>query len=186
MNKVARGNRVRPPATAASRAKGKGGAGKGPQGGSGALAKRQGELGGQLGKLMQRLEALGAKPPNHLQGAGEAMGQARRSLDEQALGRATQQQGLALDRLRQGAQSMAEQMMQMLGGQMGRAGQGKRDPLGRPERTQGPDLGSSVRVPDEIDIQRAREILDELRRRLGEPSRPLLELDYLERLIRSF
>ena len=167
---------------------GEGGAGKGPKGGggSGGLAKRQGELGGQLGRLMEQLEALGAKPPDQLQGAGQAMGDAQRSLDGQALGRATQQQGLALDRLRKGTQSMAEQMMKMMGAQMGRAGQGKRDPLGRPDRTQGPDLGSSVRVPDEIDIQRAREILDELRRRLSEPTRPLLELDYLERLIRSF
>ena len=38
----------------------------------------------------------------------------------------------------------------------------------------------------QIDIQRAREILDELRTRIGDPSRPILELDYLERLIRSF
>jgi hypothetical protein len=35
-------------------------------------------------------------------------------------------------------------------------------------------------------VQRAREILEELRRRLGEPSRPLLELDYIERLLRRF
>jgi hypothetical protein len=41
-------------------------------------------------------------------------------------------------------------------------------------------------VPDQIDIQRAREVLDEVRRRLGAPSRPTFELDYLERLIRSF
>ena len=32
----------------------------------------------------------------------------------------------------------------------------------------------------------AREILDELRARIGDPSRPMLELDYLGRLIRSF
>ena len=69
---------------------------------------------------------------------------------------------------------------------MGRGNQGQKDPLGRPERTQGPDLGTSVKVPDEIDIQRAREILEELRRRLSEPTRPMLELDYLERLIRQF
>ena len=43
-----------------------------------------------------------------------------------------------------------------------------------------------MKVPDEIDIQRAREILDELRKRLGEPTRPMLELDYLERLIQQF
>ena len=55
--------------------------------------------------------------------------------------------------------------------------------LGRMRRTEGPDLGTSVRVPDEIDVQRARRILDELRRRLGDPTRPQLELDYLDRLL---
>ena len=45
--------------------------------------------------------------------------------------------------------------------------------MGRPpQRTDGPDPGVGVKVPDQIDIQRAREILEELRRRLGEPTRP--------------
>ena len=35
-----------------------------------------------------------------------------------------------------------------------------RDPLGRPRATSGPDFGEQVKVPDEIDVQRAREILD--------------------------
>ncbi len=62
-----------------------------------------------------------------------------------------------------------------------------RDPMGRPDnRGTRPDLGLSVKVPDEIDIQRAREVLDELRRRLGEPSRPAVELDYLERLVKPY
>ena len=52
--------------------------------------------------------------------------------------------------------------------------------------TMRPDLGLSVKVPDQIDIQKAREVLDELRRRLGDPSRPMFELDYLERLIRPY
>jgi hypothetical protein len=43
-----------------------------------------------------------------------------------------------------------------------------------------------VKVPDESDIQRAREILEELRRRLGERGRPPPELDYIERLIERF
>ena len=43
-----------------------------------------------------------------------------------------------------------------------------------------------MKVPDEIDMQRAREILEELRRRLGQPTRPNEELDYIERLLRRF
>jgi hypothetical protein len=35
-------------------------------------------------------------------------------------------------------------------------------------------------------VQRSRRILEELRRRLGESTRPQLELDYLERLLKDF
>ncbi|MCX4196960.1 DUF4175 domain-containing protein, partial [Methylobacterium organophilum] len=43
-----------------------------------------------------------------------------------------------------------------------------------------------VRVPtaDESAVQRARRIMEELRRKLGDPSRPREELDYFERLLR--
>ena len=61
-----------------------------------------------------------------------------------------------------------------------------RDPLGRKSGQLGAEFDDSVKVPDQIDIQRAREVLDELRRRLGDPTRPVIELDYLERLIRSY
>ena len=84
----------------------------------------------------------------------------------------------------------AKALRAMMEGGEAQTGQGPgnngRDPLGRPDRSNRPDLGLSVKVPDEIDIQRAREVLDELRRRLGDPSRPTIELDYLERLIKPF
>jgi hypothetical protein len=35
-------------------------------------------------------------------------------------------------------------------------------------------------------LDRAREVLNELRRRSSEPNRPRLELDYLERLLEQF
>ena len=65
----------------------------------------------------------------------------------------------------------------------GSSGLPNEDPLGRAQRNTRPDLGSSVKVPDEIDTQRAREILDAIRRRLGEGGRPAIERDYLERLL---
>lgn len=116
------------------------------------------------------------------------MGDAKDAIDREKLDRATEQQSRALDQLRQGAQSMAEQMTQNGDAQPGKgqSNSNGRDPLGRPDRTNQPDLGLSVKVPDEIDIQRAREVLDELRRRLGDPSRPTIELDYLERLIQPY
>ncbi len=151
------------------------------------LGQRQGDLREKLQSLLDRMRIDGASPPNQLDKAGQAMGEAQEALGEKNLGRATDEQSRALDQLRRGAESMAEQMME--GGQA-QAGKGKgnngRDPLGRPDRNNRPDLGLSVQVPDQIDIQRAREVLDELRRRLGDPTRPVIELDYLERLIRSY
>lgn len=41
-------------------------------------------------------------------------------------------QTLALDRLRQGTQSVAEQALQMLSARIGQGGQRNRDPFGRP------------------------------------------------------
>jgi hypothetical protein len=126
--------------------------------------------------------------PGQLDGAAEAMESARRRLEQGDLEGAAREEGRALEQLRQGAQQMAEQMMRQRrpGFGPGPAADAPRDPLGRPQRSEGPDLGTSVQVPNEIDTQRAREILEELRRRFGETQRPTLELDYLERLLRRF
>ena len=60
-------------------------------------------------------------------------------------------------------------------------------------RWAGPDgnYGDSVdngtdKVPLEIDRQKSREILDELRRRAGEMQRPKEELDYIDRLLKTY
>ncbi len=130
------------------------------------LGKRQGELRDALQSLIDRFRIEGASPPQQFDDAGKAMGDAKEALGKSNLDRATEQQGRALDQLRQGAQSLAEQMMENGETQAGK-GQGKsgKDPLGRPDRSNRPDLGLSVKVPDQIDIQKAREVLDELRRR---------------------
>jgi hypothetical protein len=106
-------------------------------------------------------------------------------------------QGRALEALRKGAQNFAQQQQggqdQGQGpgrGRPGRQGQARADnntdPLGRPLR--GRDYGDdvTVKVPGEIDVQRARRILEELRKRLADPARPQLELDYIERLLKDF
>jgi hypothetical protein len=116
------------------------------------------------------------------------MGDASRSLGQSDSGQAYGYQGEALDALREGMQGMMQQMFANQPGQQGQqAGRGnnrgERDPLGRPQRTEGPDLGQSVKVPDEIDVERARQILEAIRGRLGERYRPRFELDYLERLL---
>ncbi len=62
-------------------------------------------------------------------------------------------------------------------------GQNGRDPLGRRQQNQGPNFGDQVKVPEEFDTQRARQILDEIRRRLGDSLSPEQERQYLERLL---
>jgi uncharacterized protein (TIGR02302 family) len=128
--------------------------------------------------------------------AGEAMGQAEGSLGQGNPDSAVDSQGRALEALRKGAQSLAQSMQQQMGqgpGQTGRAGrlgksraEGDTDPLGRPLR--GRDYGddTTVRVPGEIDVQRARRIIEELRKRFGDMGRPQEELDYIERLLKDY
>ncbi len=157
------------------------------------LKDMQGQQGqqGDQGQGQQGQNGQGDQPGDELGRslgrAGRAMGDATRSLGAQSPGDAYGYQGEALDALRQGLQGMMQQMYAQQPGnqgqQMGARSSGDRDPLGRPQRTEGPDLGQTVKVPDEIDVERARRILEAIRQRLGERTRPRYELDYLERLL---
>jgi uncharacterized protein (TIGR02302 family) len=69
------------------------------------------------------------------------------------------------------------------------AGQGRdRDPFGRSrgEGSAGRDVGGDVRVPEEMEQARTRELQDELRRRGADRSRSQDELDYIDRLLKQF
>ena len=155
------------------------------------LKAQQEGLGKKLKEVQEGLNALGIKPGEgfgkageEMKGAGEALGQGN---GEQAV----DGQGKALEALRQGARDMMGQMQAMQQGPgqqgegpgQGQGGQEGRDPLGRPRSTSGPDFGERVKVPDEIDVQRAREILDAIRRKLGDNSNQETERRYLERLL---
>ena len=157
--------------------------------------QQQGKNGGEQGDQQGSDQADQGNGDNGLDDADSAMGDASGKLGEGNADGAVDSQGRALDALRKGAQSLADAMQQGDGqgqgygpGQrMGRqeGGNGQTDPLGRPLR--GREYGDelSKMVPGEIDAQRARKIIEELRRRLGDPSRPQLELDYLERLLKN-
>ncbi|MGI9524047.1 MAG: TIGR02302 family protein [Hyphomicrobiaceae bacterium] len=151
-----------------------------------ALGQRQGDLSRQLDRLRQGMGRFGLQSPREFDGAQQSMDSAEQALREGDLGRATEQQAQALEQLRSGTRSMAEQMLQQMPSRFGQSADSPLDPLGRPQRSEGPDLGTSVKVPDEIDAQRVREIIELLRQRLGERFRPELELDYIERLLRRF
>jgi uncharacterized protein (TIGR02302 family) len=171
--------------------------GEGPQGsrggqvgrqqrGKSSLQDRQAQLRKELDKLKKDLESMGAGDPDKLGNAKDAMGKAEDALKQGELDEASNQQGQALEQMRQSAQQMAEQMQKNAQQRIGRGGNSPRDPMGRPQRAQGPDLGTSVKVPDAIDAQRAREILEELRKRSGESLRPQDELEYIDRLLKRF
>jgi uncharacterized protein (TIGR02302 family) len=105
-------------------------------------------------------------------------------------GAAVGAQGRALKALRDGAQGLQQQMQGQGDGDgsggyraVGRNGQKPgRDPLGRgPNGARGASEGQLNEGPE--GAQRARRVLQELRRRLGDPNRPADERDYLERLL---
>src|SRR5690606_10080236 len=150
------------------------------------LQQGQGQLQQELQQLSEALDGMGLEPGEGFGEAGEAMGRAEGSLGEGRGEQAVGEQGQALEALRRGAQEMMQQMMQAMQGEDGQGQEGgrqqnsSRDPLGRPRATTGPDFGNSVQVPDEIDVQRAREILEEIRRRLGNALSPEIERNYLE------
>jgi hypothetical protein len=152
------------------------------------LGDRQRELRERLGRLQRGMKEFGMQPPGQLGGAEKSMERAEEALRDGDLPGAADQEARALEQLRQGARDLAQRMLRQLPSRFGMNGsRGELDPMGRPpERTDGPDPGNSVKVPDEIDVQRAREILEELRRRLGETTRPPIELEYLERLLKRF
>ena len=142
---------------------------------------------GAPGQGQEQLDQLGR--------AGEAMGDAAGNLGQGDADSAVDSQGRALDALRKGAQGLAQSMQQQMGrgpgpGRPGRFGQSRAqqdtDPLGRPLRGREYGDDSTVKVPGDIDVQRARRIIEELRKRFGDFARPQEELDYIERLLKNY
>ncbi|MEI4263032.1 TIGR02302 family protein [Roseovarius sp. D0-M9] len=180
--------------------------------GDGAEGDRQqsGQGGGQPGDLAARQEALrqelerqrGSLPGSGEAGddargaldrAGEAMDGAEEALRQDDLAEAIDRQSEAMDALREGMRSLGEAMAEEQGNREGGQGQAsgatggqQSDPLGRTPG-QGDRAGTDGNLLQGEDVyRRARELLDELRRRSGEGARPEVERDYLERLLERF
>ena len=167
-----------------------GGQAGGAQGGQdGALATQQG-LRKTLGRVMSTLTGkLGDIPP----GLGQAELDMRRA--EQALRQGDRPGAAAAmdDAVRHLSQGQSQAMQSMGAGMMiglmpqGMLPEDGRDPFGREPDGLGRSLGlNGPKIPTAPDRQRAREILDELRRRSGDAERPQTELDYLQRLLKRF
>lgn len=165
-----------------------------------ALPQRQSALQQDLRNLQKQLEEQGLAPKGGLQGAERQMGGSAEALRQGDAGAAQENQAQALQALRDGAQGLMEQMRAALaaaeaarqkeangqsGGQpQAEAGGGKgQDPLGRPAGSgQNSQDGQGAFAPPEDAVRRARRILEEIRKKLGNLT-PQQEKDYLERLL---
>ncbi|MGO9429176.1 TIGR02302 family protein [Rhodoblastus sp.] len=149
------------------------------------LDLRQGRLREKLNSLQRRSESSDASAPEGLTEAEEAMRQAEQSLRQGDDSAALEAQGRALDGLRKGASELAKQAQQGEGGEGEEEGQTGKGRGMRGRNGEGP-FGQANRANniDATTAQKARKVLEELRRRLSDPSRAREELDYLERLIK--
>lgn len=157
-------------------------AGEAGEGDGAQAAQAQDALRRALAEATRKLgEGLG-EAPAPLADADGAMAGATDQLHGNRWDEAAQAQAQALAALQRATREALEQM--------GNSGQGMpgmvaRDPLGRPQR--GPAIGDDgTRVPDRGELQRSRQLLDEIRRRAGEARRPEMERDYLKRLLKQF
>ena len=160
-------------------------------------AQQQQSLREMLKKFEQMMKGMmpgDSKGMRSLGQAGRSMEGATESLGQGQPGQAVGQQGQALEALRRAGQGMMQQMM-------GRFGRGSgigmnpqfnplgamRDPLGREwQDEEGGSDTQRVIIPDQGAIERAQDIMDELRKRAGERFRRPLELDYIDRLMKRF
>lgn len=167
------------------------------QQGSQGDANQQEALRRMLGEMMRQLGEQGGQIPQSLGQAERAMRDAAGALRRNEPGQAINPQSQALDSLQQAARAMAEQMLGRNGGQPGdQPGlpQARRDPFGRLTTEQergngGIDDGGQMRMgksQNDYALEKAKEILQELRQRAGERDRPEIERDYIDRLLKQF
>ncbi len=158
------------------------GAGDPKDGGGKGLAGQQGHLREDLDRILKGLGNRKLSGSDKFGDAGREMGNAEDALGQQSFDRAGAAQKDALQDLEQGAGQLANQMMKQSGEKDGQEGQ---DPFGRREGANGRN-GGDTRLPSASELARARQILEELRRRAAQPGRPKQELDYIDRLLRMF
>lgn len=169
------------------------------QGDAGAseLADRQRDLAEAL--RQQQLQPLPGEGMPEGDAALEALERAQRAMEDAAealeqgdSGAALSRQADAMEAMREGLRAMNDAATQDMreqaqGDSASEADNGDgRDPLGR-ARNQGGDVGTEQNMLAENDVyERARDLLEELRRRSAELDRPEQELDYLRRLLDRF
>jgi uncharacterized protein (TIGR02302 family) len=161
------------------------GAGDPKDGGAKGLADQQGKLHEDLDRLLKGLSGRKLPGDDKFGQAGQAMGDAHDALGRQDFGSASDAQKNALEALKQAAGQLAQEMMKQAGQGQNGSGQEGQDPLGRSAGANG-GMGGDTKLPPASELQRARRILEELRRRAAQPGRSRQELDYIDRLLREF
>jgi uncharacterized protein (TIGR02302 family) len=156
------------------------GAGDPKDGGGQGLAGQQGRLREDLNRVLKGSGNGKRSGTEKFGEAGREMGNAQDALGQQSFDRAGGAQKNALQDLEQGAGQLAQQMMKQNG-----ENQEGQDPFGRNEGANG-RTGGDTKIPNASELARARQILEELRRRAAQPGRPREELDYIDRLLRMF
>lgn len=168
------------------------GAGEG-DGQAESLAERQARL-GRLVEEFARENGLGAGTegenalegridPDALEDIRRAQRRAEEALAQGNESRAARNQDMATNALSEITREVAERLDALQQERTGSDGQAT-DPFGRP--TGGPgNSGEEVNIPDASERQRAKDILDELRRRYNETDDEE-EREYLERLLDRF
>lgn len=163
----------------------------------GSLADRQQALRDELRRQQQSLPGAGTPEGDNardaLDRAGRAMDGAEEALRQRDFAEAIDNQSQAMEALREGMRALGEAMQQEQ--QNAQQGQGTsesdrraeaRDPLGRDPGANG-SVGTEEGLLQGEDVyRRARDLLDEIRRRSGDGERPDVELDYLKRLLDRF
>ncbi len=147
-----------------------------------------------LGELIQGIDKFTGSIPRPMTGADRAMRGAGEALGSDRLKDALGLQTRAVEHLNQAIEGAKSLMAQRLGGSPGifsgdpdEFGDEDGDIFGRKagDGSRGFGLGH-VEIPDRMELQRAQEILEELRRRAGERDRPSQELQYIDRLLHQF
>ncbi len=177
--------------------RGEGGS-EGPRSSEEGLAERQRALRDELNRQQGRLPGQGTPEGDAareaLDRAGRAMDEAEQALRNRDLADAIDNQAQAMEALREGMRSLGEAMAQEQQNQQPGQGQAEadrradnRDPLGRDQSNSGESSSDGpLNLGQGDGGARARELLDEIRRRSGETARPDVERDYLNRLLERF
>ena len=157
-------------------------------------ADKQQKLREQLSQLMSKMANMSGQTPGAMGDAEKSMKNAEQALKSGAMQRGAEAQGQALSKMESGMQEASEGMMQALAkkgmsGMMQMPGTQRRlEQMGG--QRNGLDDGENVQVPKGPDTegmaQRVRTILDEIRKRAADRTRPEAEQEYLRRLMKEF